>query len=207
MSSPPPSQPADLRASLNPLLPILAAVGCAIGATASHYLWPQLAFARNLTGQYHPEMIPFAGLVGLCLALGQIIALARRRAVSAGRLVLWLPITVAGVIGLILPLWWMDAEVLVLAPWVAILMIAPGLLVIATLQAWLVGPRLGRMRWFAGTMLGGMAGVVAGLFVAAGVALLLPFEAGWAAGVGLGMGIGQTLRGRAKEFPSPAGRG
>ena len=133
-------------------------------------------------------MIPFAGFVGLGFAIGQIIALADKRAVSIGRLVLWLPLTVAGVIGLVLPLWWMDAEVLVLAPWVAVVMITPGLLVIATFQAWFAGPRLGRMRWFTGTMLGGMAGIVAGVFIAAGVGMFLPFEAGWAAGVGLGMG-------------------
>ena len=36
MTTPPPTQPADLRASLNHLLPILAGVGCAAGATAPH---------------------------------------------------------------------------------------------------------------------------------------------------------------------------
>lgn len=181
-------------------LPWLAAIGCGAAATAGHWLFPQLAFARNPTGQYHPAMLLFAGLVGCGLGAGQVLAFALARALSAGRLVLWLPFTVPGVIALILPLWWTDAEVLVLAPWFAVIVLAPGLVLTGALQALLVRPLCPRWRWFVGTLLGGAAGAVGGLFLAVTMALLVPIEGGWAAGVAIGMALGQL---RAMAPPRP----
>lgn len=133
--------------------------------------WPALAFARNPTGQFHPQMVAFAALVGLGLALGQVLALAVARALPVGSLVLWVPGTVVGVIALVMPLWWMDAIVLVLAPWFALAVVGPGLVIVGAWQGVLVRPFTSGKRWFQGTTIGGAEGVFGGILVAIAVAV------------------------------------
>lgn len=168
-------------------------IGCAAGAIAAVGLYPELGFAENPTGEYHPEMLLFAGLVGLGLALGQALAFIVTQALAWWRVLLWVPLTTVAVMGMIMPLWWVNAEVLLLVPWYAAFQLGPGLLALGVLQAFLLHPRIEWWRWLGWTLLGGAIGAVAGLFVGGMLSYILPFEAGWAGSVAAGMALLQRM--------------
>ncbi len=173
---------------------LTATFGCAIGAALAVELFPELGFASNPTGEFHPEMFLFTGLVGLGLGLGQALVLGWMRALPLWRLALWVVLTTIAVVGMILPLWWVDAVVFMFAPWRAIISLGPGLVALALLQGLLLHPRVVWHRWLVSTLIGGALGSVGGLIVAmvfATVLYVVPFEAFWGGSVAAAMALFQ----------------
>jgi len=173
---------------------VCATAGCGIATTASLSLYPDLGFARNPLGEFHEEMLLFAGLIGFGLGLAQSAVLGLAGLLTIRPLFLWVFATTLCVAGMILPLWWVDAEIFFFAPWYAIIPTGPGLLSLAIIQALLMSPKLHGPEWLFSTILGGAIGVVGGLLVALIFTPELPFEVSWAGSVALGMAIFQRRR-------------
>ena len=180
-----------------PIVRWIWAAGSAIGLVAGAYIavsvFPEAGFAMNPTGQFGWNLVGFAAIVAAALALVQWLML---WSFLPGRGVVrlfWLPATVAGVMAMVLPLWWYDASLFMLMPWVVLLATLPGTALLAGLQGLLVWAATGAgFRWFIFTVLGGVIGGVGGLIGA----LLLqpaPVELSWALLLGLATGYFQGV--------------
>jgi len=183
-----------------------SALGAALGAVAALALFPDAAFARNPTGQFGLHLVGFALTIGIALGLAQWLVLhytpwppPRHSLRSLG---LWIPATGLGVALMVMPLWWLDAEVLgfiVFAPVeVVVHMVGPmlpGIALLALMQwALLRDHGLGDTGWITRTLIGGILGVTVGLVFSmlAGLRGVLPLEALWALGTGLILGLVQA---------------
>lgn len=176
----------------------LSALGAWAGAQLAVILFPDAGLGRNPTGHFAGHLIGFALAIGIPLALCQWLVLrfvaAYPRPVSKALLLTWIPITAAGVLAILLPLWWMDAEFLVLVPlgvWIPML---PGLTVLGIAQSLPLYQIAGiSSKWAGPTVVGGALGAVVGLIAA----LMLPvaaFEPIWASCVAAGMAACQAHR-------------
>lgn len=149
--------------------------GAFAGGGLAVVLFPDAAFAHNLIGHFTWRLVAFALTVGVAFGLAQWAALAWLRGGRFGdlRLVLWIPATAAGVLWMLLPLWWEAAEALIFAPQLVLVTMAPGIAFLGVSQ-WLV------LRWTAGagpswiafTCGGAAAGALFGL--PAALLLMLP---------------------------------
>ncbi len=164
---------------------VATGIGALAGAWAGVQMFPMVRFAEHPTGQFHPAMLGMAALVGFGFALAQGLLLAfwRPGGFSLARIALWLPLTTLAVGSMIMPLWWVDAEVLILAPIYAMQVMGPGILALALAQGLLAARSLRGRTWARWTVIGGIAGSLAGLPVAAFLGSLIPVEAAWAGAV------------------------
>lgn len=175
--------------------------GALTGAWAGVHMFPMVRFAENPTGQFHPAMLCMAALVGFGFALAQCLVLVfwRPGGLPLFRIALWLPLTTLAVGGMIMPLWWVDAEVLILAPIYAMQIMGPGILALAAGQALIARGFLRSRTWAQWTVIGGLAGAIAGLPIAAAFAELIPVEAAWAGAVAA---ILAAFQGRGLSVPA-----
>lgn len=164
-----------------------------LGGVVAVTVYPQAGFARNPTGTFGWHLVGFAAIVAATLALAQwllVTALLRRRCAA---LVAWIPLTMGGVIALMLPLWWYDASLFMFMPWAVLLATLPGFALLAVLQNLVLRAAVGAgWRWSLFTLLGGVIGSVAGLLGA----LMLqpaPIEATWALFMGMSIGYFQGV--------------
>ena len=185
-------------------------LGACLGSILAVVLFPEMAFARNPTGHHDPRQIGFALALGAPLGLAQAVALAwlfrRARWTRFVGLVLWTPLTAAGVALMLLPLWDVDAEALIfVAPfggmlvhiWRGLALLAFGQWILVRTMASL--PVAWALLTAAGAFAGASWGLLAGLFasyplVLAAAALGLPsppVEPAWALAFGAGLGLAQ----------------
>lgn len=172
-----------------------SAIATAIGASIAIRYFPEAGFAENPTGEYGPHLIGFAIWVGLSLAIVQCLVLATLlQTYTATRfflLITWVPITTAGIVAMMMPLWWRSAMLFSVAPWMVIFPLLPGTVLLG-LGQWLILFLLFKARfvWVTLTVLGVVIGAVAGLIVAV---YLVPIqlEITWAAITGAGIGTMQ----------------
>lgn len=171
----------------------VASIG--IGAMIALHYFPGAGFAMHPAGQYDLELVGFTACVTLPLAVAQSAMLActirRLDAVGIFWTILWLPFTAAGVAAMILPLWSWDATVFTFMPWMVVIPMLPGALLLGSLQ-WLAGHWLfgARLYWISLTVVGVIAGSVLGLIVAF-MLQVLPLEVTWAALTGAGIAFPQ----------------
>lgn len=166
---------------------LCATLGCGGAAFAGVRLFPELGFAMNPTGEFRSGMILYAALVGFGLGIGQAAAWLWARALSLSQLLAWISATTIAVVVIILPLWWIDAEVFFIAPYYVVVPLGPGLVALGLTQAVILRSNSVSPGWFGATVIGGALGGIGGLFAAIMFGEDMPFEAIWAAGVALGM--------------------
>jgi hypothetical protein len=169
-----------------------ATIGCALGATLASLVFPELGFAKNPTGEFHPAMFVFTALVGLGLGGGQATAFVWMRVLSPKQRLSWTLLTTLAVMGMIFPLWWLPAELIFFVPWSVLSSLGPGLLALTIAQSFILRRKIAWNRWFLSTLMGGVIGAVGGLIAAALAAEMLyflPFEAQWAGFVAASMAL------------------
>ena len=165
-------------------------VGGGVGAFLACRVFPSAAFEVNPVGHYGWHLVGFAALVGLGLAVPPLFVLASMRRLrtleGTCAMVGWIPATTAGVLVMLLPLWDIVGTYLLFAPFLW-LMAGPGTVVLALGQWTLLCLALDmRVEWVWRTVVGALAGMTAGLWVAAIFSPLF-LEPVWAAVTGLGM--------------------
>ena len=177
------------------LWPGFSAVFIGIGAAIALRYFPGAGFGKHPTGIYDAELISFAACVAVPMAVGQfgLLACTVRDLLSARSLWLWLwaPLTSAGLMAMILPLWSWDARVFTFMPWMVMLPMLPGALLLGFLQwyaaYWLLGMRV---YWIMLTVVGAVIGSVIGLIIAF-MLQPLPLEVTWAVLTGAGVAFPQ----------------
>ena len=174
-------------------------ISALVGAGLALILFPSAAFARNPTGQFGWNLVGFALAIGIPFAISQWMILRYfpryRKTAKISFLVLWIPVTSIGITLMILPLWWLDVMVLILAPWVVVVKMLPGMIVLG-LGQWFVLYRVitARFIWVLRTILGAAIGAVLGLAVAIALSLIsLPLETTWALVIGASIGALQRV--------------
>ena len=169
---------------------LTTSVGGGAGAFLACRFFPSAAFEVNPVGNYGWHLVGFAAAVGLGFAVPPLFVLASMPRLRTLRgtcaMVGWIPATAAGVMIMLLPLWDVLGSYLLFPPllW---LMAGPGTVVLALGQWALLGIALGeRTEWLWRTVLGALAGMTVGLWVA-GIMAPSFLEPVWAAITGLGM--------------------
>ena len=207
-----PSDPGQPRGNARALLLWIVASGGGgfLGAALAVGLFPKAGWGQNPTGQFGWHLLGFALTVGLPFALAQSLALGHLLRGRGGAVVrlLWLPLTTAGIAGMIMPLWWYDAGMLMWFPWLVARAMLPGILFMAIAQGLVMQNVLGiGLSWTLWTVGGAVGGAVAGLIAPAFLVGLLfmvasfpieiadsiPIEPLWALGFGATLGLAQGL--------------
>ena len=176
-----------------------SAAGTLLGGGLALTLFPGAAMGVNPTGQFSWHLVGFALAIGIPFAITQWSILRYflkdRELANISFLVLWIPVTCAGIASMLFPLWWLDAEILIFAPWYLVIPMLPGMVVLG-LGQWLVLHRVIKadfawvLRTILGAAIGSVLGLVAGL---AGVFFLhLPLEATWSLVMGASIGALQS---------------
>jgi len=177
------------------LWPGFSAVFIGIGAGIAMRYFPGAGFGKHPTGIYDAELVGFAACVSVPMAVAQfgLLAFIIRDLLSARSfwLWLWVPLTSASLMAMILPLWSWDAQVFMLMPWMVLLPMLPGALLLGFVQwfaaYWLIGMRI---YWIMLTIVGVIIGSVAGLIIAF-MLQPLPMEVTWAVLTGAGIATPQ----------------
>lgn len=167
----------------------------AFGAMIALFNFPQAGFAMNPTGQFGAHLVGFAASVAVPVAAVQVVLLARLCERMTIRhivlLVLWLVATCSGIVAMIMPLWWFDAWLFTLAPWLVAAPIVPGAFGLGLAQWLIARPLFGaRFFWITLTITGAIVGSIIGLAIAM-VLQPVPLEMTWAAVTGLGITLPQ----------------
>ena len=168
----------------------------AFGAMIALQNFPEAGFAQNPTGVFGSHLVGFAASVAVPVAAVQCFLLTRLcRTISMRQLVLlllWFPVTAAGIMAMIMPLWWFDAWLLSIAPWLAAAPMLPGVLGLGLAQ-WLIVRALfgARFYWITVSVTGAVVGSILGLVIAM-VLQPIPLEITWAAVTGLGITLPQA---------------
>jgi len=166
-------------------------IGAFVGAVFALALFPSAGFGIHPIGQFSWHLVGFAFSIGISFAVSQWIILRHaaryRKIANIPLLVMWIPVSSIGVTFMILPLWRWDAGVFMYAPWYVVVPMLPGMIFLG-LGQWLILYRgiTARIIWVLFTIMGAMAGAVAGLVVA--FYLPLPLEATWAFVTAAGIG-------------------
>jgi hypothetical protein len=177
------------------LWPGFSALFIGIGAGLALQYFPGAGFGKHPTGLYDAELVGFAACVSVPMAVAQFgLLLCIVRDPLAARsfwLWLWVPLTSAALMAMILPLWSFDAQVFMLMPVMVLLPMLPGALLLGFVQwfaaYWLIGMR---MYWIMLTVVGAIIGSVVGLIVAF-MLQPLSMEVTWAVLTGAGIAIPQ----------------
>jgi len=108
--------------------------------------FPGAAFGASPTGQFGWHLVGFASLIGAALGLSQWVVLRHllKPANATDRLLLhlWIPATSLGIVAMLMPLWWLDAEVFILLPWMSAGPMIPGIVLLGILQQLVVSVKL-----------------------------------------------------------------
>lgn len=181
---------------------LASGLGAGIGAALACTIFPEAGFAENPTGLFSWKLVGFAATIGATFGLFQAGALGAllgdrswRARIAA---MLWLPASAIGIAAMIFPLWWTDAELLLMLPIAVPIAMAPGVMVLAAGQGLLAYSIAPSSNWFLRTVAGAAIGGLVGLPVAVMIGPILPglFEAPvpgpgetiWAATTGLVIG-------------------
>lgn len=190
----------DHRAGL--VWALSSGAGASLGAWLACLLLPSARFAENPIGHFTWALVGFASIIGLGFGAAQSAVLAHLLKSAADlqkskiRLVLlaWVIATAASVFAMVFPLWWTDAEALLIAPGYMLTVMTPGIVLLAVLQWTLIRLCSPLEGWLWRTAVGGAIGASMGLFTAMFIraVLPLPMEAVWAGSFGLVIGAMQA---------------
>lgn len=142
--------------------------GVWVGILCARLLFPGAAMAKNPTGVFGWHLVGFSACVGLVLAISQAIYLwIAVELPKPSRLILWVPFTAASIMVVILPLYWIDAEMLVFGIGYGIVMMLPGMAALGVAQWFVLGAAGSRAsaRWITLTLLGALLGGTVGIMV------------------------------------------
>lgn len=164
-------------------------VASLIGSIFAVITFPDAKFGINPTGQFGWHLVGFAFSIGLPLSIVQWCVLRQvpvdRDSIDTLLLYLWIPITSIAVTGMILPLWWVDAEVLFIVPWTVVYPMIPGMVALGFFQWGILHQVFGaRFRWVPLTIMGAAIGAMVGL-IAAFIFHPIPLECTWATLAGI----------------------
>ena len=194
-----------------------SALGSLIGAVAALTFFPSAAFGANPTGQFGWHLVGFASLIGAALGLSQWVVLRHllKPANATDRLLLhlWIPATSLGIVAMLMPLWWRDAEVFILLPWMSAGPMIPGIVLLGILQQLILRRLISiRLHWIPPTLIGVTIGSTLGLIAVIGVALFtienriaiqFSIDLAWSSVTGIFLGLFQA---RALAANLPTGR-
>lgn len=142
--------------------------GALAGAGFALMVFPDAAFGRNPTGQFAWSLVGFALAIGVSIAIAQWAMLrylpSYRESARLPLLALWIPVTSAAIVVMILPLWWAHADVLASASVTAVAMMLPGTILLGIGQ-WFVLRMViaARAIWIPMTIAGVAVGTLVGL--------------------------------------------
>jgi hypothetical protein len=158
---------------------VASGLGAAIGGALASILFPAAGFAQNPTGQFSWSLVGFAFTVGLVFALFQSASLAALLGQRSSRarsvvVLLWTAVTAVAVAVMIFPLWWTDAELLMMMPIAVPIYMSPGIILLAIGQTLLIQGMAGPVRWFRRTAFGAAIGALIGLPAVMVIGPLLP---------------------------------
>jgi hypothetical protein len=171
-----------------------SALGALAGAAVALGLFPGAGFARNPTGQFSYQLLWFALTVGLFFAAAQSGVLVHVIRENPGQkpilFLLWVVASTIGIVTMLLPMWWVDADALIFLPYFAFWPMLPGIGLLAVLQ-WLVlrSALSAGLMWIVLTIVGATIGAVVGLLAALLLAWVIPLEITWAAVTGASIGL------------------
>jgi len=172
----------------------LGSIALAFGAALAIDAVPEARFGVSPTGQFRWYLVTFSLYLAVPFSIAQwiglLVALPSRNPQKLLISVLWLPATCAGVLAMLLPMWWWSAGSYSDMPIGAAVPILPGAAVLGACQALVLHLLVGSGRyWLISTLLGATFGSVLGLIIASifGGAL----EITWALITGLGIALFQ----------------
>ena len=179
-----------------------------LGAFIAVLTFPEAGFGQNHIGVYNAALFAFACLIGLALGSTQYLVLRKiflyySRSVDAW-LLSWIPATAIGIVILIIPLSYFDANALLREPLLPALIMLPGASVLGIGQWFILRQygisgdqyRITGVAWIIrtaiGVLLGASLGLIAAFFIF-GFAYMASglIEPVWASFVGLGLGLFQ----------------
>jgi hypothetical protein len=172
------------------------------------FVFPSARIGKNPTGHFTWDLVGFAITLGLVFALCQSLALLAVAKLRGGRLsrriaatsLLWIATTAAGIFAMIFPLWSNDAWVALVG---GVFIMAPGIVLMAALQATTIRPLTSPTAWLWRTAVGAAAGAFVAPLIVISIASFLPLsyleigvgtfpaEVIWAATIGLSIGVMQ----------------
>jgi len=167
----------------------VSGLGALVGATIAVAFFPGAAFAENPTGEFSWHLVGFALSIGVSFAVAQWLllrkALEGKTVMSASLSALWLIASTAGIVAILLPLWWMNWGQVLLAPHMTVSVMIPGSLVLGFGQRIVLG-QLGkasnRYAWLTcfGVAAGGYLGLIGAFLLMFVSNALLPINHMWA---------------------------
>lgn len=168
----------------------LGSIALALGAALAIAAVPEARFGASPTGQFRWYLVTFALYVAIPFAIAQwiglVLVLPRRNMRQVFISVLWIPATCAGVLAMLLPMWWWSASLFTDMPIGVVIPLLPGAAVLGACQAFVLRILVGMGRyWLISTILGAAFGSVVGLIIAMNVDNAL--EVAWALITGLGI--------------------
>lgn len=168
----------------------LGSIALAFGAALAIDAVPEARFGVSPTGEFRWYLVTFALYVAVPFSIAQwvglLLALPARNLQKLLTSVLWLPATCAGVLAMLLPMWWWSAGMFMDMPLGVAIPILPGAAILGACQALILRLLVGNGRyWIMSTLLGAAFGGVFGLMIAANFGNVL--EVTWALITGLGI--------------------
>ena len=172
-----------------------AGLALAFGAVLAVTFVPEARFGINPVGRFGWYLVWFAFLVGAPLALVQFLLLLKifspREFTRLVLAVLWVPVTCAAVVAMLLPMWWWTADTFASMPLSVVMPPLPGAALLGLSQGMLLRGLAGSQGyWVISTIIGAVLGCVVGLIIALFAAHYL--EIVWALVTGLGIGFSQA---------------
>ena len=178
----------------------VSGLGALVGATIAMAFFPGAAFGENPTGEFGWHLVGFALSIGISFAVAQLLllrkALEGKRSMSLSLSLLWLVVTAAGILTILLPLWWMRWGQVLLAPQWTVSLMFPGSLVLGFGQRIVLGMigkssnRYVLLTCF-GVAVGGYLGLIGAMLLMFVSQALLPIDHMWAMLFGLTVGAFQ----------------
>ena len=184
---------------------VASTLGALVGAALAHFLFSGVGFDRNPVGQFSDQAW-FAATIGLCFGVAQAgVLVCVVKGTLAAKLVLfllWVGASTAGTVFTLLPLWWVDPDLLGYFLFLIFVPMLPGIIVLAVLQGLILTFLFSAVTdWLPRTGAGGIVGAVLGLgvgFVSSGILFdsfvwqEMSMEIIWAAVFGGSIGIAQN---------------
>jgi hypothetical protein len=178
----------------------VSGLGALLGATIAVASFPGAAFAENPTGEFGWHLVGFALSIGVSFAVAQWLLLsnllADKRAMNTFLSAVWLIASSAGIVAILLPLWWMPWGQILLAPHWTVAVMMPGSLFLGFGQRIVlgqIGKTSNRYVWLTcfGVAIGGYLGLIGAFLLMFVSAALLPINHMWALLFGLVVGAFQ----------------
>ena len=188
------------RANIKGLWVGISGLGALIGATIAVASFPGAAFAENPTGEFGWHLVGFALSIGVSFAVAQWLLLsnllADKRAMNTFLSALWLITSTAGIVAILLPLWWMPWGQVILAPHWTVSVMIPGSILLGFGQRMVlgqVGKASNQYVWLTcfGVAVGGYLGLIGAFLLMFVSNAILPINHMWALLFGLIVGAFQ----------------